>query len=110
MKAQTKVVTGQRCMGSVEARVVEDRKVGWFDRLLADKHYLGAGRPVGDYLRQVIELDGRPVALLVWGPACYALKDRDQWIGWSTVQRLERLKLVVQSRRFLVLADTGQTP
>jgi hypothetical protein len=97
-------------MGSVEARVVEDSKVEWFDRLLVDEHYLGAGRAVGDYLRQVIELDGRPVALLVWGPACYALRDRDQWIGWSTIQRLERLKLVVQNRRFLLLSEEGQSP
>jgi hypothetical protein len=65
---------------------------------------------VGDYLRQVVELDGRPVGLVVWGPGCYALKDRDQWVGWSTVQRLEQLKLVVQNRRFLLLSEKGQSP
>jgi hypothetical protein len=91
-------------------RIALDTEVAWFDGLLADKHYLGAGRPVGDYLRQVVEIDGKTVALLVWGPACYALKDRDNWISWSTVQRLERLKLIVQNRRFLVLADKGQSP
>jgi hypothetical protein len=84
--------------------------VPWFDHLLGEHHYLGAGRPVGNYLRQVVEKEGRPVALLVWGPACYALKDRDRWIGWSANQRLERLKLVVQNRRFLVLTDKGQAP
>jgi hypothetical protein len=94
----------------VQARVVAPSEIEWFDGLLADKHYLGAGRSVGDYLRQVIEVDGQAVALLVWGPACYALKDRDQWIGWSTVQRLERLKLVVQNRRFLLLSEKGQSP
>ena len=110
MKAQTAPVASQNDNGSIEARVVLESEVAWFDGLLADKHYLGAGRSVGDYLRQVVEVDGIPAALLVWGPACYALKDRDQWIGWSTVQRLERLKLVVQNRRFLVLADKGQSP
>jgi hypothetical protein len=65
---------------------------------------------VGDYLRQVVERDGQPVALLVWGPACYALKDRDRWIGWSAPQRIERLKLVVQNRRFLLLTAKGQSP
>jgi Druantia protein DruA/DDE_Tnp_1-associated len=95
---------------SVGVRSPLDTEVAWFDGLLADKHYLGAGRPVGDYLRQVVEIDGKAVALLVWGPACYALKDRDNWISWSTVQRLERLKLIVQNRRFLVLADKGQSP
>jgi hypothetical protein len=77
---------------------------------LADHHYLWAGQPVGDYLRQIVMQDGQPVALLVWGPACYALKDRDRWICWSANQRIERLKLVVQNRRFLVLADKGQSP
>lgn len=70
-----------------------ETEVEWFDGLLDDKHYLGAGQPVGDYLRQVFEVEAKAVALLVWGPACYALKDRDQWISWSPVQRLERLKL-----------------
>jgi hypothetical protein len=85
-------------------------EVEWFDGLLAGHHYLGAGRPVGDYLRQVVEVGGQAVALLVWGPSCYALKDRDLWISWSASQRLERLKLVVQNRRFLVLAQKGEFP
>jgi hypothetical protein len=110
MKAHTELVTFENKRGSVNARLAANSEFGWFDGLLADKHYLGAGRAVGDYLRQVVEVEGKPAALLVWGPACYALKDRDQWISWSTVQRLERLKLIVQNRRFLVLADKGQSP
>jgi hypothetical protein len=91
-------------------RVVAPHEVEWFDTQLATHHYLGAGRPVGDYLRQIVERDGRAVALLVWGPSCYALKDRDRWISWSASQRVERLKLIVQNRRFLVLAAKGQSP
>jgi uncharacterized protein DUF4338/DDE family transposase len=110
MKAQNDWVDLENKRDSVSVRIVSGTQLGWFDGLLADKHYLGAGRSVGDYLRQVVEVEGKAVALLVWGPACYALKDRDQWISWSTVQRLERLKLIVQNRRFLVLADKGQSP
>lgn len=91
-------------------RVPTNDEVKWFDEQLAARHYLGTGRPVGDYLRQVVERDGQPVALLVWGPACYALKDRDLWISWSASQRVERLKLIVQNRRFLVLAAKGESP
>lgn len=91
-------------------RVPLVQEFSWFDGLLADHHYLGAGRSVGDYLRQVVEQDGRAVALLVWGPACYALKDRDLHISWSASQRLERLKLIVQNRRFLVLTKKGESP
>ena len=110
MKAQNELVGLENKRDSIDVRIPSDAEVAWFDGLLADKHYLGAGRPVGDYLRQVVEVDRKAVALLVWGPACYALKDRDQWISWSTVQRLERLKLIVQNRRFVVLADKGQSP
>lgn len=92
------------------AEVVSESESAWFDQQLADRHYLGAGRPVGDYLRQMIKVRGRVVALLVWGPACYALKDRDRWISWSANQRVERLKLLVQNRRFLLLADKGTAP
>ena len=34
------------------------------------------------------------------------LIDRDEWIGWTHRQRAERLGLIVQNRRFLVLAET----
>ena len=95
---------------AVTVRVAPEEQRPWFDGLLAEHHCLGAGQPVGDYLRQVVEREGRVVALLAWGPACYALKDRDRWISWSAPQRLERLKLVVQNRRFLVLAAKGQSP
>jgi hypothetical protein len=94
----------------LEVRVVAEDQLAWFDGLLAEHHYLGAGRPVGDYLRQVVEQEGQPVALLVWGPAGYALKDRDLWISWSVTQRTERLKLIVQNRRFLLLTARGQSP
>lgn len=91
----------------LEARVATAQEIPWFDQQLGDHHYLGAGRPVGDYLRQIVAWRGKPVALLVWGPACYALKDRDLWISWSACQRVERLKLVVQNRRFLLLTPKG---
>ena len=45
-------------------RIAADDEISWFDDLLGQHHYLGAGQPVGDYLRQVVEQDGQPVALL----------------------------------------------
>jgi hypothetical protein len=99
-------------VGSVPLRVevATEAEYRWFDEQMGQHHYLGAGRPVGDYLRQIVRVLDRPVALLVWGPACYALKDRDLWISWSAPQRVERLKLIVQNRRFLLLSAPGQAP
>ena len=110
MKTQSLPVLSEYAGSSIVVRVPSGEEVQWFDGLLADHHYLGAGRSVGDYLRQVVELDGKAVALLVWGPACYALRDRDLWISWSAIQRLERLKLIVQNRRFLLLSPKGESP
>ena len=46
--------------------------------------------------------EGRWVALLVWGPAALKLKDRERWIGWNPALAAERLKLIVQNRRYLL--------
>ncbi|MDD2676572.1 MAG: DUF4338 domain-containing protein [Methylacidiphilaceae bacterium] len=101
---------GARDCGLEVSIASSPEEIEWFDRQWKERHYLGAGRSVGDYSHQVIAQDGQAVALLVWGPACYALKDRDRWIGWSAVQRVERLELIVQNRRFLLLTPKGQAP
>ena len=119
MKSPTKTSHGRERRGNTAAvnspkpqihvvRQLEDVKR--FDRLLADGHYLGKTRPVGDFLRQVAVLNGEWVALLAWGAASYRLKDRDEWIGWTAAQRAERLKLVVQNRRYLLLGEKGSHP
>jgi hypothetical protein len=115
MKSSNESLTEEGA-GSVRAsklvvRVVESEvEVAWFDQRLREKHYLGATPPVGDFLRQVLEDDGEPVALLAWGAAALKLKDREHWIGWTLPQRAERLKLVVQNRRYLLLHAKGQNP
>jgi hypothetical protein len=111
MKHSVDFESASSSAGKLEVWVATSKEdIQWFDQQLGEHHYLGAGRAVGDYLRQVVGLKKKPVALLVWGPACYALKDRDIWISWSACQRVERLKLIVQNRRFLVLTPKGQAP
>jgi hypothetical protein len=73
---------------------------------LGREHGLGAGSEAGDRLCQLVMEDGRLVAVLVWCAAAWHLKDRDEAVGWDAVTRSERLKLVVQLRRFLVLEET----
>jgi hypothetical protein len=94
----------------IDVRAVEPEELARFESLLKEGHYLGQAPPVGDFLRQVALREGQWVGLLVWGPAAYKLKDRERWIGWSVPQRLQRLKLVVQNRRFLLLSPKGAEP
>ncbi len=71
-------------------------------RMLDEEHLLGAGREAGDRLCQFILEEDEIVAVLVWCAAAWHLQDRDTMIGWDPVTRSQRLKLVVQLRRFLV--------
>ena len=79
-------------------------------RLLSKRHYLGNTPPVGDFLIQIVSRGRKWLALLVWGPGALRLQDRDQWIGWSQVQRSQRLKLIAQNRRYLLLHEKGSEP
>jgi hypothetical protein len=76
---------------------------------LGREHGLGAGQEAGDRLCQLIFEDGKLAGVLVWCAAAWHLKMRDEEIGWDAVTRSERLKLVVQLRRFLVL-DAARRP
>lgn len=99
-----------RLSQSLHVRVVTEQELERFDELMRQKHYLGESARVGDFLRQVLERDGQWVALMVWGPAALKLKDREAWMGWNAAMAAERLKLVVQNRRFLLLVERGEEP
>jgi hypothetical protein len=96
---------GPVILDELEVRPALPGELGRVAALLDDEHYLGRGRRVGRELVQVVHHRGRWAALLVWGPAAMRLLDRDAWIGWTHRQRAERLGLLVQNRRFLVLAE-----
>jgi len=84
--------------------------IAHFNELCGKFHYMGEGRPAGDTLRMIVECNGEWIALLLWGSAAYRLKDRDNFIGWNNAQRAARQKLVVQNRRFAILAEPGSRP
>jgi hypothetical protein len=93
-------------LDELEVRAAEPGEIERVRALLDEEHYLGAGRDVGRTLVQIVHHRGRWVALLLWGPAAMKLIDRDEWVGWTPTQRAERLGLVVQGRRLLVLSNT----
>ena len=71
---------------------------------LGQHHYLGYGGAAGQNLRYLIrDCDGRDLACLLFGGAAWKVKARDGFIGWSAQQRQERLWLIVNNSRFLIL-------
>ena len=42
----------------LRVRIAQTEEKEWFDRVVEENHELGAGKAVGDYLRQVVERRG----------------------------------------------------
>ena len=71
---------------------------------LARHHYLGFGGAVGQNLQYLIyDRSARLVAVSVFGSGAWKCAPRDQFIGWNPSQRRERLHLVTNQQRFLIL-------
>jgi hypothetical protein len=67
-------------------------------------HYLGYQQTPGSNLRyRVTMADGRELAYLIWASAAWKTAPRDRWIGWTEAQRREKLHLIVNNTRFLIL-------
>ncbi len=71
---------------------------------------MGESHGAGDTIRLIFEEDGKWIALMTWAASCYALKARDERIGWNPAMRQRRLKLIVNNRRFTLLAQKGTRP
>ena len=84
----------------VRARSPEARL--WHE-LMERYHYLGNGAMAGDQLRYLCYDGERLLAAFGFGSAALRLGPRDRLIGWTAEERQERLHLVVENRRFLVL-------
>jgi hypothetical protein len=77
------------------------RQVG---ELLARYHYRGFNGAVGENVQYLVEdVRGRQVAVMVFGAAAWKVAVRDEFIGWSVVQRQAHLAGLANQQRFLIL-------
>jgi hypothetical protein len=73
-------------------------------------HARGAGPLCGAQLRYLIHSSTYGyLGALAFSSAAWALKDRDQYIGWSEAARRHNLQRVIQNSRFLIV-PTVQVP
>ncbi len=99
----TKTTSQKTILESVEVRPVREGERDSWRAVMEEHHYLGHGHPRGESLDYVATVDGEWVALIAWNSGTLRLSDRDDWIGWDAVARKERLHLVANNSRFLVL-------
>jgi len=92
-------------MESVVVRPVVRSEEPRYQELMQAHHYLGSGPKVGETLWYVATRDEEWVALLSFSAAAWKCSARDRWIGWDFRFQFDRLKLVVNNSRFLILPD-----
>ena len=76
-----------------------------FQQLMQEHHYLGALPKISETLWYVATFDNQWVALISFSAAALKCSARDRWIGWSFRHQFDRLKLVTNNSRFLILPD-----
>jgi len=90
-------------LGPLEWRQVRrTRDEPLFDGLLAEHHYLGRPRLVGEHLKFLVLAGGRPVACFAWSSPPHKLRPRDHFIGWSMAARDHNRHLIAYNPRFLI--------
>jgi hypothetical protein len=75
-----------------------------FQSYLCQYHYLGFRGAVGENIGYLVRsAAGVDLACVLFGAAAWQCAPRDRWIGWLAEQRAQRLALVANNSRFLVL-------
>ena len=74
-----------------------------FRDLMARHHYLGAAPKVGETLWYGARWRGQWVALASFSAAALKCRARDAWISWTLRHKYDRLHLVANNTRFLLL-------
>jgi len=76
-----------------------------FQSLMDAHHYLGALPKIGHTLWYVASFHGEWLALISFSAAAWKCAARDQWIGWSYRYQYDRLHLIANNSRFLILPE-----
>ena len=91
-------------LGELEFRIVDQRNGSrLWNELVERYHYLGYKPLPGAQLRYFVYSGARLLAAMGFGASAWKVAPRDRFIGWSPHQRKEKLHLVVNNARFLIL-------
>ena len=83
--------------------VVRPAEAALYRQMMAHYHYLGHTPLAGAQLRYLIRCGTTVLGGMGFGAAAWSVAGRDRWIGWPPELRLQRLHLIVNHSRFLLL-------
>ncbi|TAL92128.1 MAG: DUF4338 domain-containing protein [Rhodanobacter sp.] len=90
-------------------RPVERDEESRYQAQMAAQHYLGALPKIGETLWYVATWRGQWLAQIGLSAAALKCGVRDAWIGWDFRSQFDRLKLIANNSRFLIL-PAGRYP
>jgi len=90
-------------LSEVVVRPVERGEEGRYQEQMRCHHYLGALPKIGETLWYVATYREDWVALASFSAAAWKCAVRDRWIGWDFRHQYDRLKLIANNSRFLIL-------
>jgi len=89
-------------------KVTQKEDIALWNELIDRYHTLGYRKPIGTHLRYFIVAqtetgEKQRLGCLIFSFPVWSLACRDQWIGWNEGERKQRLKLILNNNRFLIL-------
>jgi len=76
-----------------------------YQKLMQEHHYLGSLAKISETLWYVATWSNQWVALVSFSASALKCAARDRWIDWDLRHQYDRLKLIVNNSRFLILPD-----
>jgi hypothetical protein len=93
-----------KALDELQVRPVQGRRESQlWNEAVSRFHYLGYKPLPGAQIRYLVECSTDLLGVLGFGASAWKVAPRDDWIGWTVEQRKQRLDLIVNNARFLVL-------
>lgn len=96
-------------LSEIIVRPIERAEEPRYRAQMAAHHYLESSPKIGETLWYVATWRGRWLAQISFSAAALKCGVRDEWIGWDFRTQFDRLKLIANNSRFLIL-PAGRYP
>ena len=93
----------KRIQEVLQIRLISSTEQTQFDELMQQHHRRGSLRRIGHELHFIATHNDNWISLASFSPATLKCTARDEWIGWQRQYRTDRLRLIANNSRFLIL-------
>jgi len=101
---KTPIHASLKQLSQIEIRQVRHTKdEQLYNSLIHQFHYLAYAHPIGESIKYMAFVDGRPVGCSGWSSPAWYIGCRDQFIGWSCEEREKNLRFIAYNTRYLIL-------